>query len=347
VTEVVKFNALLSGVVHIIVFNAKPDPEIESLAFKWADLSTILAIATIIYSCVYSIVKGFRTGFFILAGLLVFLVGALQRLLLTSTYSSLYPPSIFHLGMVLETFIISFGLIYRYRLDRREKQQYLKEKEALQNNIDKLLLESKFEIQEKTLNKISQEIHDNIGQVLTLVKINLTNLGDDRIASEQRIDHSIKLITTAIKDLRDLSKSLDAEYVMEKGLLRSIEYELEQLNKVGVFTTELEITGMEYRLEPQKELIIFRIYQEVINNAIKHSGAKKISVQLQFEPEIVSLIVKDNGNGFDINSALKNRDAGLGIRNMHNRSGLIGANFQIESEMGVGTTVSMKIPKGD
>jgi signal transduction histidine kinase len=278
-----------------------------------------------------------------LAGLLVFLIGALQRLLFRSSLSNLFPPSIFHLGMVLETFISSFGLLHRYRVERKERNLYLKEKEDLKNSFDKLLLESKYEIQEQTLKNISQEIHDNIGQVLTLVKVNLININPEQPTQvQERLADSQQLVSKAIRDLRDLSKSLNTDYVMDMGLVKSIEYELEQMDKIGAYTTELHITGEAYRIEPQRELILFRIYQEVLNNIIKHAAATHVSVQLHYAPALFNLVVQDNGKGFDVQAVLNNKDAGLGIRNMYNRAALTGAAFDIASNSS-GTTIAIRL----
>lgn len=341
---VTKANVLISGVVHILVFNIKPHYRIEAFTFTWANISTIVAIAVIIAACVYSIAKGFKSAFFMLAGLLVFLIGALQRLTLQGNLSNLFPPSIFHLGMVLETLIISFGLIYRYRVERAERNLYLKEKEDLKNSFDKLLLESKVEIQEQTLKNISQEIHDNIGQVLTLVKVNLININPEQTdVLAQKITDSQQLVSKAIKDLRDLSKNLNADYVMDRGLVKSIEYELEQVAKFGGYTTSLNITGEAYRLESQRELILFRIFQEVVNNSIKHAGANCVSVALYYEPAAFGFVVSDNGKGFDVQALLNNREAvGLGIRNMYSRAALIGAAFDISSDSS-GTRVTIRM----
>jgi signal transduction histidine kinase len=340
----IKINALVSGIIHAIIYNIKPAPEVLTFFFYWPNYSTILGILVIIIDCVYSIAKGFKAAHFILAAQIVFLIGALQRLALTSYISFLYPPSIFHIGMVMETLIISFGLIYQYRVYRKEKQLYLKEKQELQVNFDKLLLESKYEIQEQTLKNISEEIHDNIGQVLSLVKLNLTHQYIDEKNEHNNPNHgSVQLLSKAIQDLRDLSKTLDAGYVMDMGLVKSIEYELEQVKRLGGYETRLTLQGEMFRLEPQKELIIFRMYQEILNNIIKHAKAKTISVSIQYNIEYLHLTVSDDGCGFDAKAVEANGKAGLGIRNLYHRSMLLGANIHITS--GPGTSITIKIPR--
>lgn len=345
ISMIVKINALVSGICHVIAFVTTPGYQIQNIVFNWADKSTILAIFIILIECIYSVIKGYKSAFFILAGLLVFLIGAIQRLMLISTASYMFPPSIFHIGMVLETLIISFGLVYRYRIDRKEKYMYLKEKETLKINFDKLLLESKFEIQEQTLKNISQEIHDNIGQILSVIKINLFNISTkyEKVLDEPLKD-TANLVSKAITDLRDLSKRLDTDYIKDMGLIKAIASELIHIEKMCGYSTILSVTGKTYSINSKKELILFRIYQEVLNNIIKHSHADSISVSMNFIPGKFELNITDNGKGFDIARINEHKgDGGLGLKNMNNRASLIGAAFDISSNQ-KGTSIMIVLP---
>jgi two-component system NarL family sensor kinase len=208
-------------------------------------------------------------------------------------------------------------------------------------------MSTQLEIQEQTLKNISQEIHDNIGQVLSLAKLNLATTDiDQKEAARQKVDDSKNLVAKAIQDLRDLSKSLNTDYVTDMGLARSIEYELEMLKKTGSFDTDFEIEGGVYKLEKQKELILFRIVQEVLNNVIKHAKASRIAIKLCYQADHFSLKVMDNGQGFDLNNLQdkQNPSRGLGIKNMHNRASLIGGKFSITSIMTEGTSVDIRLP---
>jgi signal transduction histidine kinase len=242
--------------------------------------------------------------------------------------------------------IISFIVIFIFLYQKRH-QIYVKEKADLQTGFQQILLESQLEIQEQTLQTISQEIHDNIGQVLSLAKLNLGTMDINRPDQlQQKIDDSKGLIGKAIQDLRDISKSLNTDYVSEMGLMQAIGYELEMIRKSGAFTTILNTEGLPVKLEAQKELIIFRIIQEGINNIIKHARASTILVQLIYGPDNFSIAINDNGTGFDLTplNAGENSKFGLGLRNMHKRAQLIGAHFTIASTLGAGTTVTLLLP---
>jgi signal transduction histidine kinase len=194
---------------------------------------------------------------------------------------------------------------------------------------------------------MSQEIHDNIGQVLSLAKLNINTMsGASPELLEGKINDSKHLISKAIQDLRDLSRSLNTDYVIEMGLLRSVEYELELIKKTGTLETILRVEGKPYRLEQQQELILFRIVQEILHNIIKHAKATQIDVFVQYEPELFTLTVSDNGVGFDASklAAADYSGFGLGIRNMHNRAKMINTNFTLKSTVEKGVTVLLQLP---
>ena len=206
------------------------------------------------------------------------------------------------------------------------------------------LLQTQLEIQEQTLKNISQEIHDNIGQALSLAKLNLNTMPttNDEVL-QQKILNSKELISKAIVDLRDLSRSLDTDYVQEMGLQRAIEYELEMIRKTGTVETSMIVEGSLFRLEKQKELILFRSVQETFNNILKHASAKSINVNINYDAADFTLIIKDDGKGVNLQplSEGETNNFGLGIRNMHSRAKLIGADFNMNSKIGEGTEVKI------
>jgi two-component system, NarL family, sensor kinase len=244
------------------------------------------------------------------------------------------------LGFLLfALFIILFIAIYRLRLNRD-----IKERMQMKTKFEHELLQSQLEIQEQTLKNISQEIHDNVGQVLSLAKLNLAtsqSLHDEKVTASQQ------LVSKAIQDLRDLSRSLDTDYVSQMGLLRSVEYELEMIQKTGTLQTKLNVEGSVYKFDRQKELILFRIVQEILHNIIKHAGATAVSVQFMYTDDALKLTVTDDGKGFDLSPLNDDNNSafGLGIRNMHNRAKLMGAEFSMHSKKGEGTTATILLHK--
>jgi two-component system, NarL family, sensor kinase len=243
--------------------------------------------------------------------------------------------------LVLAGFVIFFLVMYM-----RRKSKNILEKQQMQSQFSQTLLQTQLEIQEQTLKNISQEIHDNIGQALSLAKLNLNTLPEmNNEMLQQKIVNSKQLVSKAITDLRDLSRSLDTDYVQEMGLQRAIEYELEMIKKTGTIDTTLVVDGSLFRLEKQKELILFRIVQETFNNILKHSAAKNLFVNINYAPTSFTLLIKDDGKGLNLEPLNEaNNNFGLGIRNMHSRAKLIGADFNMSSTLGGGTDVMINLP---
>ena len=242
--------------------------------------------------------------------------------------------------MLLGAFMISFLVLYRSR-----HRKLLREREQLRLSYERELLKSQLEIQEQTFRHISQEIHDNIGQTLSLAKLNISTMDPAQPGGmEQKITDSKKLVTQAINDLRNLSHGLNTDYVADMGLARAIEHELEMIRKSGGQETVFQTEGDAYRLDKQREVIIYRIVQETLNNILKHAASRKIIIHLHYRPEEITLTITDNGKGFDLTPLDLDKSFGLGIKNMHNRARLMGARFKISSTLGEGTSVLVNVP---
>ena len=247
--------------------------------------------------------------------------------------------------------IVAVGIVLLVFIYQKKQIHYVREKEQLKIDFERQILESKLEIQEQTFRNISQEIHDNIGQALSLVKLTVNTMQSaEPLVLQQKIQSCRELITKAIQDLRNLSKSLNTDYVSEMGLLRSVEYELEMLKHASSIKVELKIEGEPYRLDHKKELIIFRIFQELLQNIIKHANATAILVEFIFDSRFFYLQVTDNGIGFQLQQVNsiggRSQASGLGLRNMDHRARLITGEFILDSNPGKGTTVKLKLPMG-
>jgi two-component system NarL family sensor kinase len=247
--------------------------------------------------------------------------------------------------LLIISFIIIFIVVYQKR-----QQVFVKEKADLQSKFNQILFETQLEIQERTVNHVSQEIHDNIGQVLSLAKLNIGTIDIYQPeTAQEKIKSSTELVGKAIQDLRHLARSMNAGYITEMGLLRAIENEVELIRKSGAFLPQVNVEGIMIKINSQKELILFRIFQELINNIIKHAEAKKVNIRIVFTEEFLNITVIDNGKGFDATQLnfSGNSAFGLGLSNMKNRAMLIGADFSITSIPGTGTTANIRLPLVD
>jgi two-component system, NarL family, sensor kinase len=241
--------------------------------------------------------------------------------------------------------LVVFIFIYASLFQKR-KIQFIQEKVALKSQYDQEILTSQIEVQNTTLQYIGQELHDNIGQLLSVAKINLNVLEEtmqDAAGGEPHNEEFIKqtneLIEQAIHDLRSLSKSLDGNFVHDFGLQQSIAHELQRIRKTKKFETELTLHGEKYTLGYEREIVLFRIVQEILNNALKHSKAKNIEVNIKYLPDNFTLSVTDNGKGFDFEAIMKNElsQSGAGLRNIRRRATLINFDCEIDSQINQGT----------
>jgi two-component system NarL family sensor kinase len=247
---------------------------------------------------------------------------------------------------VITTFMIllllGFILMILF-LHRKKQTNFAIQMESIKTNAEKELLKTQLEIQEQTFQYISRDIHDNIGQFISLAKLQLNTLDFDHLTiAKEKIAHSADLLTKALDDLRDLSRSLSSDLIRTNGLVATIELQMIHLKRLDQVEVNFGVLGESRFLDEQKEIFILRIIQEAVNNLIRHSDARKVDILLNYEPGQLSLSVTDNGKGFDP-SIVRNRQSS-GIINMTKRAKMIGGTFTILSSMGAGTTVLLSVP---
>ena len=236
-------------------------------------------------------------------------------------------------------------LIFVLFIYQKRHNQHIRELHAIKEKYDKEILKTQLEIKEQTMHNISQEIHDNIGQVLSLANLQLTAIElEDNPYATQKIENSMKLVSKVIVDLRDLSRTLDPGNIARIGLKEAIRFDLELMERYGVLTTSFEVSGKETKLEASREIIIYRIVQQALNNILKHAKASFILIKMCYEEHSLSMILSDNGAGFDTGIISSNGSKGACLRNMIDRAGLSGAAIFFESEIHTGSQILLTIP---
>jgi signal transduction histidine kinase len=239
--------------------------------------------------------------------------------------------------VVLGLFIFLFLLMYQKR-----KTEYNNNLLSQKVQFEHSLLQAQLEIQEQTFKTISQELHDNIGQMLSLAKLNLSKFAMSPATAAGNITEAENLLSKAVNGLRHLSKTLNTDIISRLGLPASIALELQAVENASNLQTELKSDGMPVALSPDTELIVFRIVQEGLHNALKHAtGATKVWVKLEYDNNNLQISIADDGRGI---KQTGEDSGGSGLRNMQSRSALIGAKWAIESSMEKGTTIQLTIP---
>jgi len=257
----------------------------------------------------------------------------------------LFGVSYVSIAIFTEVFLLAYLLTLRFRWERTEERQLrtAAERELIETRqrFQQESLQARLEIQENTFNNISLEIHDNIGQVLSLAKLHLSTLDLNKPEDLlEKTREARQQISRAILDLRDLSHTLNSDVIQTIGFNKAIAMELELIRKTGMLEVVYQLDGEPRETDPAKGLILFRIFQESLHNILRHAEASMLEVCLTYEDHKLSLVVRDNGKGFDPKCGYK----GTGISNMIIRSGLVGATFSIDSKRGEGTMIRIQLP---
>lgn len=217
---------------------------------------------------------------------------------------------------------------------------YQKKQLGFQKDKEQQIMASRLEAQEQTFRDIAQELHDNIGQALTLVKLNVSTMDlEKQQDAREKLAHSKTLLSAALEDLRDLAKSLSTDFISDMGLERALQQQLQILQHTAHCATQFSVNGSPYRLTAPHELVLFRMVQELLNNVVKHAEATAITVSIDYRQDKLIIQVQDNGKGFDP----KAESNGLGLRHMHNRARLLNGTLSFDCAPGCGTTATVEL----
>ena len=203
-----------------------------------------------------------------------------------------------------------------------------------------------FSNQELINTNISRELHDNIGQLLSLAQMNVHYLSkeiNDDFRNYKVARDTISIINQVHNIIHNISHKLSSEYISQKGLVKMLRQELIDIRIVKEINAELYIEGVVKSLKKEVELTIFRVVQEAMHNIIKHSNADCIKILLHYTMNDFQLEIVDNGIGFNVEKELTSAAKGIGIINMHQRIESIDGELNITSSE-KGTSLLITLP---
>ena len=235
----------------------------------------------------------------------------------------------FFLTLLMAAFIVVMVVIHRQRQFRNQQRL-----EAVQVAFEKTMAEVEKEIREETLAHVGRELHDNIGQLLSLVKMNLASSKPEKVAEGK------SMVNQVIKEVRALSQSLNLDWVESLSLPDFIAQQLDKLKSAGFCETVFEMEGEMPLLSKDQKLVFIRTVQEVLNNAIKYAEPTRISAKVVVEGKGLLVMVDDDGKGFDTEGPSK----GMGMTNLRKRMEAIGGSFELNSAPGMGTQARLYLP---
>lgn len=248
----------------------------------------------------------------------------------------------FIIAIIIFSIVIIFVFFIFYT--QRKHFVFINNFENLKQEIESTIVDTQFKAQERTFNHISQEIHDNINQTLTLAKLELTSVDSKEFGrNREKIYSSIHFLTEAINELRSLSHVLNKEYIRSIGLKYSIEKEIKKIQEVREFEIIYEFKGEPDFSDPETEVVLFRIFQELMQNVIKHADSRKVNINLNAQTENFKMTVKDYGKGFKADE-IQHSD-GFGLRSIVHRVHEMKGVIDIKSCPDEGAIISLSIPQ--
>ncbi len=201
--------------------------------------------------------------------------------------------------------------------------------------------------QEKEQTRIAKDLHDSIGTFLSTLKINLQLY--EEIIPENKSEgyqNALNLIDKISVELRNIMKNLSNETLQDQGLVKAFEEVVGRINELELTQVDFHTNGVISRLDESIEHNLYRISQELLNNCIKHAKAEHATIQLIEDDENITLMFEDDGVGFDVDSPiLKNKNHGMGLKNIYNRVEFIKGTIRIESSSKNGSIFIIEVPK--
>jgi two-component system NarL family sensor kinase len=237
-------------------------------------------------------------------------------------------------GGIFFSLIMSFFVVAMVVLHRQRQIQNRQKINQLKTEHEKTLLNIENEIQQETLSHIGRELHDNIGQLLSLAKLNFGSAKPEK-QSEGKV-----ILNQIIKEVRGLSKTLNIDWVESISLAEFINQELGKIQATGFCETSLENNLEDFDLTKDQKLVLIRVIQECLNNAVKHASPDRIDIKIYQNGKGKIIEIIDNGHGFDQTIQSK----GSGITNLKKRMETIGGEFQLTSAVGKGTNIKLLLP---
>lgn len=252
------------------------------------------------------------------------------------------------IGILRVVLVFSFVLlimlvmvIILLKLFQKRKLQETIEKHKREEAFRKEQDLARIEIHENAMKNIAWELHDNIGQLLSVSRMQL-NIIQYQLKEDykDKLAETSELIRVALQEVRSLSKILNPEVVENIGLKKAIKIELERFERLKFLKTTFVVRGDEVYIDGKHQLIIFRIIQEFFSNTIKHAKAEHIKIALDYSDSHLTIHLADDGSGFDNEKVTKSS----GLINMNSRAKMINATINIAATPGKGVSLQLVYP---
>ena len=244
----------------------------------------------------------------------------------------------------LSILFLSISLL-AYSYHRRVQLKKEAETQLKLRKSEEMAIRAVLEAEENERIRIASDLHDGIGQMMSVAKMNLSAIEDEipfmNDTQKSQYQNAITLVDDSCKEVRIISHNMMPNALIKAGLATAVRKFLDELHnrsiKINLFTE-----GLNERIDANTETILYRIVQEAVANVIKHAEASTLDLTLIKEEHNISVTIEDNGKGFDINKA-KTKD-GIGLKNIESRVNFLKGTIEWDSKIGSGTVVAIHIP---
>ncbi len=239
--------------------------------------------------------------------------------------------------LVLLAFFLLFFLVrYRYK-----SNAYIRERERLKKDYEQALMQARIEVQENTLLSLGYELHDNIGQLLSAAKMYLNTFKYKMHDVPPLLTATEETLQKAITEVRSLSRSVDKEWLQQFSIIENLRTEVKRINASQAMQISFTHPDKIF-ISPDKQIILFRIIQEALQNGIKHSLAKNFCIDFRAADNNLLIKIIDNGKGFDYTLEPQ---TGSGLKNMKHRTKLLGGTIEWKLLPERGMAVIIDLPE--
>lgn len=224
---------------------------------------------------------------------------------------------------------------------------YIRKVEAERRDAEKHFLNAIIQAEERERRNLAKELHDGLGPLLSTVKISLSSLYQYDLGKEEQenLQNTEVLLDESIRSLREISNNLSPHVLSDFGLSRALKSFINKINATRTIRIHFFTDLQDERFDPNTEVTLYRVICELINNTIKHAGASRIDLDVQWQQNDQAILVeyKDDGSGFDVSRILEHPGHGMGFSNIVSRINSLKGTLDVNSRSGQGTQVTIAL----
>ncbi len=238
--------------------------------------------------------------------------------------------------------VVALIVILVLARSRARKKQELIVRE-LELRLREAQIEAAISSQEQERTRVAQDLHDGFGQMISILNLNIKSLEKDYSNKEEVFEQSSAVLEDMYRELKGICFNLMPQTLIKNGIVSAVNEFASRVNHTGKINIETDFFGLEDRLTEVQEISLYRITQEWINNMLKYSDADRVNIQITKDEQEITLMIEDNGTGFDLESLKSGK--GNGWRNMNSRANLMKGELEVDTQLGMrGSTLIVNAP---